>query len=171
MPDTVKPVLIFTWGNPSRGDDALGPLFLERLEARAPDTETVDFDLCGVLNEVVDDVSFEASATKRGVELEVGPPCTMRGYPILIRSALDNVVRNAVRYTAEGTAVEVAIDCRETGAEITIRDHGPGVPEELRARIFDPFFTTKLGKGGSGLGLHIVYTLVSRVLGGVGSSS
>ena len=47
-----------------------------------------------------------------------------------------------------------------------MRDNGRGISEAHQARIFDPFFTTRLGQGGSGLGLHIVYNIVTRVLGG-----
>ena len=49
---------------------------------------------------------------------------------------------------------------------VTIEDNGCGIAPEVLPKIFDPFFTTKLGKGGSGLGLHIVYVTVSRILGG-----
>ncbi|GAB1411893.1 hypothetical protein MASR1M97_06290 [Candidatus Desulfobacillus denitrificans] len=49
---------------------------------------------------------------------------------------------------------------------IEFLDDGVGIPEQDLKRVFDPFFTTKLGRGGSGLGLHIVYNLVTRVLGG-----
>ncbi|HEX5802166.1 MAG TPA: ATP-binding protein, partial [Azospira sp.] len=49
---------------------------------------------------------------------------------------------------------------------MTVRDDGNGIREEHFRHIFDPFFTTKLGKGGSGLGLHIVYNIVTRILGG-----
>jgi two-component system sensor histidine kinase CpxA len=144
----------------ARLDDLIGQLLLlERLEARAPDTEAVDFDLRDLLNEVVDDASFEASATNRGVELEAAAPCPMRGYPALIRSAFDNILRNAVRHTADGTAVEVEIDCGEAGAEITIRDHGSGVPEEHLETLFEPFSRVadarERSTGGAGLGLAI----------------
>ncbi|MBC7405446.1 MAG: HAMP domain-containing histidine kinase, partial [Cytophaga sp.] len=50
--------------------------------------------------------------------------------------------------------------------EIIVSDNGKGIPEENIGRIFDPFFTTKLGQGGSGLGLNIVYNLITGVLGG-----
>jgi signal transduction histidine kinase len=50
--------------------------------------------------------------------------------------------------------------------EMTFADDGRGIAETDMKRVFDPFFTTKLGRGGSGLGLHIVYSLVTRVLGG-----
>ncbi len=143
-----------------RLDDLIGQLLLlERLEARAPDTEKVDFDLTDLLNEVVDDASFEASATQRGVEFEADSRCTMRGYPALVRSALDNVLRNAVRHTAEETAVEVSIDCGEGSAEVSIRDHGPGVPEEHLDTLFEPFSRVadarERSTGGAGLGLAI----------------
>jgi signal transduction histidine kinase len=52
------------------------------------------------------------------------------------------------------------------GVEMIFTDDGVGIPETDMKRVFDPFFTTKLGRGGSGLGLHIVYSLVTRVLGG-----
>jgi len=143
-----------------RLDDLIGQLLLlERLEARAPDAEAVRFDLCDLLNEVVDDASFEASATRRGVELAADTPCPVRGYPALVRSALDNVIRNAVRHTDEETAVEVSIDCGAAGAEITIRDHGPGVPEDHLDTLFEPFSRVadarERSTGGAGLGLAI----------------
>jgi two-component system sensor histidine kinase CpxA len=143
-----------------RLDDLIGQLLLlERLEARSPDAESVDFDLCDLLNGVVDDASFEASSANRSVELEARAPCPMRGHPTLVRSALDNVIRNAVRHTAEGTAVEVAIDIDEEGAEITIRDHGPGVPEGQLESLFEPFSRLTDARerttGGAGLGLAI----------------
>ena len=143
-----------------RLDDLIGQLLLlERLEARAPDTEAVDFDLGDLLNEVVDDASFEASATQRWVEFETVSRCPMRGYPALVRSALDNILRNAVRHNPEETAVEVSIDCGEAGAEIRIRDHGPGVPEEHLETLFEPFSRVadarERSTGGAGLGLAI----------------
>ena len=49
---------------------------------------------------------------------------------------------------------------------IQIKDNGKGIPEHLRKRIFDPFVTTKRGQGGSGLGMHLVYNLVTQALNG-----
>ena len=134
-------------------------LLLERLEARAPETEATEFDLSALLNEVVDDASFEASAAQRVVELEAVSSCPMRGYSALIRSALDNVIRNAVRHTDEKTVVEVSLDCEGERSEITIRDHGPGVPEEQLETLFEPFSRVadarERSSGGAGLGLAI----------------
>jgi two-component system sensor histidine kinase CpxA len=143
-----------------RLDDLIGQLLLlERLEARSPGAEAVDFDLYDLLNEVVDDASFEASATDRAVELWEKSTGPVRGHPSLIRSALDNVIRNAVRHTAEGTVVEVRLDRHDEGVEITIRDRGSGVPEEHLESLFEPFSRVtdarERSTGGAGLGLAI----------------
>ncbi len=83
--------------------------------------------------------------------------------PDLLRSAVENVVRNATRYTAEGTTVEVQLERQhsENGDEIVIRvlDSGPGVPNEAMKKIFEPFYRLDDARnrqtGGAGLGLSI----------------
>jgi len=134
-------------------------LLLQRLEAGEPGTEVVDFDLMTILSEVVDDASFEAAPAGREVRFGACPPCPMQGHPELIRSALDNVIRNAIRHTPEDTAVEVAASCSGGGGEITVRDHGPGVPEEQLETLFEPFARVADARerttGGAGLGLAI----------------
>ena len=89
--------------------------------------------------------------------------CLTTGTEELLRSAIENVVRNAVRYTAEGTQVEIALHAQngagDNAALISVRDHGHGVPEELIENIFRPFYRTEDARdresGGSGLGLAI----------------
>jgi signal transduction histidine kinase len=77
----------------------------------------------------------------------------------LLRSAIENVIRNAVRYTAEGTTVEVALRWRMDTAVLTVRDHGPGVPVAELHQIFQPFYRVSEARerasGGVGLGLSI----------------
>jgi two-component system sensor histidine kinase CpxA len=87
----------------------------------------------------------------------------MKGNGELLRRAVENVVRNAVRYTREGTAVEIALrSVQEEGvlyAVITVRDHGPGVPEESLTKLFLPFYRVAEARdrqsGGTGIGLAI----------------
>jgi two-component system sensor histidine kinase CpxA len=154
-----------------RLDDLIGQLLLlERLEARVPDAEPADLDLRELLNEVVDDASFEAAATNREVILDAPSPCRICGHIALLRSALDNVLRNGVRHTADGTAVEVILGCREKDVVVTIRDHGPGVPEEHLDSVFEPFARVadarERSTGGVGLGLAIARRAV-EVHGGI----
>jgi two-component system sensor histidine kinase CpxA len=95
------------------------------------------------------------------------------GDPNLLRSAIENVLRNAVRFTGPGTAVEVDLRASPTimanEAIIVIRDHGIGVPEDELSRIFKPFYrladSRSLESTGAGLGLAIVDRIV-RLHGG-----
>jgi two-component system sensor histidine kinase CpxA len=77
----------------------------------------------------------------------------------LLRSAVENVVRNAVRYTAEGTAVEVELRWKLDTALLSVRDRGPGVPADELVHIFEPFYRVSAARdrasGGAGLGLSI----------------
>ena len=88
----------------------------------------------------------------------------MEADPDLLRSAIENVVRNATRYTAEGTTVEVRLERQRLAngeAEIIVRvlDSGPGVPDEALQKIFEPFYRLDDARnrqtGGAGLGLSI----------------
>jgi two-component system, OmpR family, sensor histidine kinase CpxA len=87
----------------------------------------------------------------------------VEGDPDLLRSAVENVIRNATRYTNEGTTVEARLERRASnaGQEIVVRvlDSGPGVPEEALAKIFEPFYRLDDARnrltGGAGLGLSI----------------
>ncbi len=77
---------------------------------------------------------------------------------------LDKLITNAIEFAPEGSAVQVTLSQSEKEIVISVADRGPGIPQEMRARIFYPFFTTKSSRG-AGLGLAIVYGIVSR-LGG-----
>ena len=89
----------------------------------------------------------------------------------LLRRAIENVLRNAVRYSPEGSTILVYLSEKEQSAVIVVRDHGPGVPEETLARIFDPFFRVEEARntngGGSGLGLSIAKRAVQAHHGSI----
>jgi two-component system sensor histidine kinase CpxA len=156
-----------------RLNDLIGQLLsLARLETGAapPGIETVD--LAELLESVVADADFEARAQGRSVRILRSTPAEIPATPALLHSALENVVRNAVRHTAPGTAVEVTLD-REAGGDrrvrVTIRDHGPGIPAAVLARVAQPFVRLSDGadgrSGGFGLGLAIADRAV-RLHGG-----
>jgi len=77
----------------------------------------------------------------------------------LLRRAVENVLRNAIRYSPEKCAIQLSAIQTERDAVIEVRDYGPGVPEDALTRIFDPFFRVEEARnpigGGSGLGLSI----------------
>lgn len=134
-------------------------LALTRLESgaeRVPD-ETVMLE--ELVHQVVDDADYEAKPQHKEVEIIQVEKCRVHGSPELLRSAIENVIRNAVRYTAQGTAVEVALSWKLDTAVLTVRDHGPGVPESDLEHIFEPFYRVSEARdrasGGAGLGLSI----------------
>ena len=109
--------------------------------------------------EVVDDCTIEAEARGCHVQLKEKNAAILAGDAELLRRAVENVVRNAIRYSPAGTTVAVSIDSSPDQVAVTVRDFGPGVPEEALTRIFDPFYRVGTDRnrnsGGVGLGLAI----------------
>ena len=91
--------------------------------------------------------------------------CTVVGSEELLRSAVENVVRNGIRFTREGTAVDVSLRRERERAVIRVRDRGPGVPDKMLSEIFLPFHRGQAIRGtrtdGSGLGLAIAHRAVA----------
>ena len=115
------------------------------------------------LNIVWNDLKYKAK-----VERKLGPLPLVECHPSEINQVFMNLLLNAGHAIGERGTITLASghDGERDEVWISIRDSGPGISPEDLPRIFDPFFTTKLGEGGSGLGLHIVYSLVERGLGG-----
>lgn len=120
---------------------------------------TENVPISAVLDEVVRDCSVEAEIRGCTIELAGSIAGEVLGSRELLRRAIENVLRNAVRYSPQRRAVEVTVTEKDQSAEIVVRDYGPGVPEETLVRIFDPFFRVEEARdsngGGSGLGLSI----------------
>jgi two-component system sensor histidine kinase CpxA len=145
-------------------------LMLARLESGAVEPAREPVDLAAIVRDVAEDADFEVRSRGRAVRVTATCECTAIGAPDLLRSAVENIVRNAVRHTLEGTAVEVAMRMDEPRhVRITVRDHGSGVPEELVPHIFHPFYRVGDSRdrhsGGVGLGLTIVHRTI-RLHGG-----
>jgi len=153
-------------------------LTLSRMEAGQQLVDKEEIDLADLLRQVVDDADFEARNRNCRVILCKANECHAVGSPELIHSAVENIVRNAVRYTADRTEVEVRLICRTTvvGSEavVKIRDHGPGVPDSSLQQLFRPFFRLDESRerktGGAGLGLAIAQHAI-RLHGGEVSAS
>jgi two-component system sensor histidine kinase CpxA len=134
-------------------------LALTRLESGAERVPPEMVALDELVQQVVDDASYEAGPQNKDVKILQLDPCRMRGSVELLRSGIENVIRNAIRYTTAGSMVEVALAARLDTALITVRDHGPGVPEAELEHIFEPFYRVSEARertsGGVGLGLSI----------------
>jgi sensor domain CHASE-containing protein/nitrogen-specific signal transduction histidine kinase len=103
------------------------------------------------------------------IHTEIPPDIELDGYPGLIDQMLMNLIQNAVMHGYnDGRAGRVTLTAHTDASTVVldITDDGDGIPTENLERVFDPFFTTRLGSGGTGLGLNIVYNIVTRTLGG-----
>jgi two-component system sensor histidine kinase CpxA len=146
-------------------------LALTRLESGAERVPPEMVDLEDLVQEVIDDANYEAKPLHKEVKVVHLAPCRVRGSAELLRSGIENVIRNAIRYTAEGTAVEVSLTTRLNTAVVTVRDHGPGVPESELQHIFEPFYRVgearERSSGGVGLGLSIADRTVKLHCGSI----
>jgi len=148
-------------------------LRLARLESGSEALEGDPVPLDRVVHDVAADADFEAKARNRHVRVTHADGCTILGNRQLLRSAIENVIRNAVAYTAEGTEVQIPLNILSANGNgttvITVRDHGTGVPEASLQDIFLPFYRVGDARdrfsGGSGLGLSITDRAV-RLHGG-----
>jgi signal transduction histidine kinase len=150
-------------------NDMIGHLLtLNRVESGISVVEITRIDLAKLIREIADDADFEAKSFNRGVKTTCIEACFVEGDEELLRRAIDNVARNAVRYTRDGSTVEVSLRCIGNQGDscglITIRDHGKGVPEASIPHLFRPFYrvgdSRERETGGTGLGLAITAAAV-----------
>jgi two-component system sensor histidine kinase CpxA len=148
----------------ARIDVLMGQLLtLSRLEAGLSSAERDDVNFVQLVEEAAADSNFEAEASDKSVSLRTkGAIILENADPHALRSACENVIRNAVRFTQPGTNVEIELEIDRSTPEpvgiLSVRDHGPGVPEESLEAIFQPFYRIcgdAQGTDGNGLGLAI----------------
>ena len=129
-----------------------------------------DFDLRQALEEVVVTLEPLYKKTPYTLILDLATDIQLVSYPGPLGQIITNFITNALAHAFEGReAGNMHLTTRlldHHHVEIKFSDDGIGITEQHLERVFDPFFTTKLGQGGSGLGMHIVYNLVTGVLGG-----
>lgn len=148
-------------------------LTVAKLEAISTLQASVRVDLSELVSSVANDADFEAQERGCRVDIVQAASLGVIGDPSLLRSAIENVLRNAVLFTQAGMTVEVTLRTNGVGsateAIISIRDHGPGVPEHELTNIFRPFYRVtdahSSNLGGVGLGLAITER-VMRLHGG-----
>jgi len=140
-------------------------LTISRLESGSDGLHKTQLSLRDLVEQVARDAEYETPGRGCRVTADAADEFLVDADPDLLRSAVENAVRNATRYTAEGTTVEVRLERQQAangnGEEIVIRvlDSGPGVPDEALAKIFEPFYRLDDARnrqtGGAGLGLSI----------------
>jgi two-component system sensor histidine kinase CpxA len=153
-----------------RMNEMIGQLLsLTRLESAANELPRVEFDLCGLLQRLVQDAAFEAGNRNCQVVFTGPESAVICGCEELLARAVENVIRNGISYTAEGTQVRVDLSRQPGTLLIRIADLGPGVPAEALAKLFEPFYRVADARdrqsGGSGIGLTIAEQAV-RLHGG-----
>jgi two-component system sensor histidine kinase CpxA len=131
-------------------------LRLARLESGLEQEEEEIYSLHELLQQVCFDNQFTAEQASKQVHLLSSPEINMRGYRELLKRALDNILRNAIRFTPEGGRVEVDVLSRPHDVVlIQVRDSGVGVQEDKLDAIFEPFVRASADRSGAGLGLAI----------------
>jgi len=149
-------------------------LTISRLESGTDGLRKTQFSLREMVEQVARDADYESPGRGCRVLADGSDDFMVEGNPDLLRSAVENVIRNATRYTSEGTKVDVRLERRAAandGQQIIIRvlDSGPGVPDEALPKIFQPFYRVDDARnqqtGGAGLGLSIAERAI-RLHGG-----
>jgi len=126
------------------------------------------FSLCGLVEELLPDVSYEAEGMGRGVELLVVQDSLVTGDTVLLRQALENVVRNAIRYSPPGKMVQIELTRQEgvggAMAVLCVTDSGPGIPEDQLETIFKPFYRVGNQRHNTQDGYGIGLAIASRAM-------
>ena len=138
-------------------------LLLTRLDLQPLSATRDSIAMRAMLETIAKDAEFEAQRDAKIVRVDADQSCTVCGDANLIRSCIENVVRNAIHYTAPHSQVQITargVTMNDKAmCEIVVTDQGPGVPEEALPRLYDPFFRVAEARvhddGGTGLGLSI----------------
>jgi two-component system OmpR family sensor kinase len=143
-----------------RIDHLVGDLLkLSRIEAGEMAGIAEEVDLNELVAEIVADANFEIEGTGRTIVFNNGPPAVLHGRPDILRVAVENVVRNALKHAPQSRviSIETRIDTARAVFRIDVLDSGPGLPSEELAKMFTPFFRAvqAAGTDGYGLGLAI----------------
>jgi two-component system sensor histidine kinase CpxA len=149
-----------------RMNEMIGQLLgLTRMTCGINEQRFAPLDLQELLAKLVQDADYEAAARQCRVVFECQAQASLNGSAELLAQAFENVIRNAVKYTAEHTEVQVSLGDGGDVWQIKVADQGAGVPEAALARIFDPFYRVADARdrqsGGTGIGLAIAKSAIA----------
>jgi two-component system sensor histidine kinase CpxA len=150
-------------------------LTVARMESGQIKPKLESISLTDLVADVVHDAKFEAAASKATITYQYLDDVQVKADPGMLRSAIENVVRNAIFYSGEGGRIEVELAAGDTSASVTVQDNGPGVPEDKMQLIFDPFYRVDDSRGsktgGMGLGLAISDNAMRSHDGGISAAN
>ncbi|MDO9191519.1 MAG: ATP-binding protein [Undibacterium sp.] len=127
------------------------------------------FLLADIMHETMLAMAPRLRQSSHQLELDIPASISMDSYPGPLSQIIINFINNALLHGFEGREngkMRLQAQCKDERVLITFSDNGIGISAQVLRRVFEPFFTTKLGKGGSGLGMHIVHNIVTQVFGG-----
>lgn len=128
------------------------------------------FSVGQLIEDLISSLSPRLRKAAQKVQFTCISDAEMDSFPGPLGQVITNLILNALTHAYDETrrdgGIEIAVEAKGSNVIIGIKDDGCGIPPSHLPRIFDPFFTTKRGKGGTGLGLHLVYNIVTQTLGG-----
>jgi signal transduction histidine kinase len=137
------------------------------VDQSSEDRRVVDLGQC--LNEILTTLGPSLKKTPHKVEVLCPPGLVLETWPGVLYQIVTNLVMNSLLHGLapdQAGTIRIRAERHDGEVELDYRDDGRGMDEAVRAHVFEPFFTTRRGQGGSGLGMHIVYNLVTQVLKG-----
>lgn len=150
--------------------ERLSTLVSELLQVTRAENDPQSRNICAIalrdlIEDVIGDTTVESEARGVSLHLDATASLELRGDRELLRRAVENVLRNAIRFAPEKSTVDVTLRSQADNAVIAVRDYGPGVPEDSLANLFKPFFRVEADRnrdsGGVGLGLSIAQRAVA----------
>ncbi len=144
-------------------------LSFKQIAVDQSDTQKLYFDLCDYINKIVLSLKHEYKNTPHSIKVHCSGKIEIESYPGAFAQIFTNLIMNSLIHGFDGIIEgTITIDIKKINSNLFIiySDTGKGIPKSDIKRIFEPFFTTKRGSGGSGLGMNIVYNLVTQKLDG-----
>ena len=135
-------------------------LELSAIESRKSLDDPREEDLCAITRSAIDQARPLADIPRITIHADLpGTPVLVRGDAFILRAAITNLLENAIDFSPAGAAIEISLSAEGNQTTLTLRDHGPGVPDYARERVFERFYSLRHHSNqrkGTGLGLTLV---------------
>ena len=131
--------------------------------------EKREFELKSYISEILNSLQAQTKRSKVEISINASEAISIYSVPGTFAQIITNFIINSIQHAFDDDIDgEITIDLEKNEKNLFVKyhDNGKGIPEKYMAKIFDPFFTTKRGEGGTGLGLHIVFNIIHKNLGG-----